>query len=107
MNPASTNIHPLYLRLAPADIALAKFVFESYEGVGIVRTVDQGAAIIVVLAVPDFLAVAREIIRDLQRQIVCVEIDAPPIAADDWLMRQINDEPVPSESFSSADDESC
>ncbi len=105
MNPARTDIHPLYLRLAPADIALLKFVFESYEGVGIVRTVDQRAAIVVVLAVPDFLAVAREIIRDLQRQIACVEIDAPPMAADDWLMRQIDDAPVPSWSFS-ADDES-
>lgn len=107
MNPASTDIHPLYLRLAPADIALVKFVFESYEGVGIVRTVDQRAAIVVVLAVPDFLAVAREIIRDLQRQIACVEIDAPPNAADDWLMRQIDDAPVPGWSLSVADDESC
>lgn len=91
---AATQVHTLYLQLAPADIALIKFVFESYEGVGIVRTIDQRAAIIVVLVVPDFLAVAREIIHDLQAHIRCVEIPAPPSQGDDWLMREIDDEPV-------------
>ncbi len=93
---AATQVHTLYLQLAPADIALIKFVFESYEGVGIVRTIDQRAAIIVVLVVPDFLAVAREIIRDLRAHIGCIEIPAPPSQADDWLMREIDDEPASS-----------
>jgi hypothetical protein len=85
------DLCPLYLRVAPADIALVKFVFESYEGVGIVRTVDARGAIIVVLVVADFLTVAREIIRDLQAHIACVEVDAPPIEPDDWLMREVKD----------------
>ncbi len=89
MKDPNTAITPIYLRVAPPDIALIKFLFESYEGVGIVRTVDARAAIIVVLAVHDFLPVAREIIRDLQAQIDCVEVPAPPIEADDWLMREI------------------
>lgn len=95
MTPA-TQVHTLYLQLAPADIALVKFVFESYEGVGIVRTIDPRAAIIVVLVVPDFLAVAHEIIRDLQAHIACVAIPAPELQADDWLMRHIYDEPISS-----------
>lgn len=90
---AAHTIHLIYLRVAPADIALIKFLFESYEGVGIVRTVDRRAAIIVVLVVHDFLAVAREILRDLQAQIDCVEIAAPPFEADDWLMREITADP--------------
>ncbi len=89
MNPPNTAIQPIYLRVAPGDIALIKFLFESYEGVGIVRTVDARAAIIVVLAVHDFLGVAREIIRDLQAQVECVEVAAPLIEPDDWLMREI------------------
>ncbi len=89
MNPASTAIEPIYLRVAPPDIALIKFLFESYEGVGIVRTVDARTAIIVVLVVHDFIAVARDVIRDLQAQIECVEVTTPPIEADDWLMREI------------------
>jgi hypothetical protein len=91
MSTANSNVHPLYLQVAPADIALIKFVFESYEGVGIVRTIDPRLAIIVVLVVTDCLAVAREILRDLQTHIACVEIDAPPIEPDDWLMREVKD----------------
>lgn len=90
---AAHTIHPIYLRLAPTDIAFIKFLFESYEGVGIVRTVDRRAAIIVVLVVHDFLAVARQILRDVQAQIDYAEITAPPFEADDWLMREIAADP--------------
>ena len=89
MNPPHTSIRLIYLQLAPADIAVVKFLFESYEGVGIVRTVDRRAAIIVILAVEDFLPVTDAIVGELQRQITCTEIEAPPIDADDWLMREI------------------
>ena len=89
MSTASSMVHPLYLQVAPADIAFIKFVFESYEGVGIVRTVDPCVATIVVLVVTDFLTVARQIIRDLRAHVACLEIDAPPIDPDDWLMREI------------------
>lgn len=85
-----TTVHPLYLRLAPVDIALVKFLFESYESVGIVRTVDRHAAIIVVLVVEDFLPVARDTLRALQTTIACSEVPAPVAAADDWLMREID-----------------
>ena len=84
-----SSVIPIYLRVAPADIAFVKFVFESYEGVGIVRTIDRHAAIIVVLAVPDFLDTARKILDSLQAAIPWTEVDAPPMPADDWLMREI------------------
>jgi hypothetical protein len=85
----SPSIHPIYLSVRPADIALVKFVFESYEGVGIVRTVDRRTAIIVVLVVADFLGVARQILADLRATISCSEVEAPQMEADDWLMREI------------------
>jgi len=80
----------VYLQLAPQDIALLKFLFESYEEVGIVRTVDRRAAVIVILVVADFLSEARAILDDLHTQITFAEIDPPPIPADDWLMREID-----------------
>ncbi|MFN8627761.1 MAG: DUF4911 domain-containing protein [Candidatus Binatia bacterium] len=89
MSAPAASIHPIYLRVAPADIALIKFLLESYEGIGIVRTVDARTAVIVVLVVGDFLAVAREILRDLRARVDCVEVAAPPIDADDWLMREV------------------
>jgi phosphoribosylformylglycinamidine (FGAM) synthase-like enzyme len=89
MSVAKQSVYAVYLQVAPADIALVKFVFESYEGVGVVRTMDPRVAIIVAIVVADFLPVAREIIRDLQARIACVEVCAPLIATDDWLMREI------------------
>jgi hypothetical protein len=80
----------VYLRLAPGDIALVKFLFESYEEVGIVRTVDRERAVIVVLVIREFLPVARAILDDLHTQIEFTEIDAPPLPVDDWLMREID-----------------
>ena len=90
MSQPNTSIRAIYLRVRPVDIALVKFLFESYEEIAIVRTVDRHAAIIVVLAVPDFLPVARGVIEALHAQIDFVEIAAPPIEADDWLMREID-----------------
>ncbi|MFQ5665087.1 MAG: DUF4911 domain-containing protein [Candidatus Binatia bacterium] len=81
---------PLYLRVAPADIALVKFLLESYEGVGIVRTLERHTAVVVVLVTQDFLPTAREILRQLQAEIACVEVAPPLVEADDWLLREID-----------------
>jgi len=85
-----SNIHTIYLRLAPADIAYVKFLFEAYEEVGIVRTVDRVAAVIVILAVDDFLADARAILDDIQRVVPCEELTEPPADTDDWMMRELD-----------------
>jgi len=54
-----TDVVPIYLALPPREIAYVKFVFESYEGVAVVRTLDRHAAHVVVLVAPDFEAGAR------------------------------------------------
>lgn len=89
MSQPITSIHAIYLRVRPVDIALVKFLFESYEEIAIVRTVDRHAALIVVLVVPDFLPVARGVLEALRTQIDCVEVEAPVNDIDDWLMREI------------------
>ena len=86
----TTAIHAIYLQVRPTDIAQVKFLFESYEEIAIVRTVDRRAAIIVVLVVPDFLPVARAVLEELRTQIDCVEVAAPAVESDDWLMREID-----------------
>jgi uncharacterized protein DUF4911 len=84
-------IVPIYLRLAPGDIAFVKFLFESYEEVAIVRTVDRHEAIIVVLAMHDFLPVVRAILEEVRATIECTEVAVPPAEMDDWLMREIEE----------------
>ncbi|MBI3785926.1 MAG: DUF4911 domain-containing protein [Deltaproteobacteria bacterium] len=84
------EVIPIYLRVAPGDIALLKFLFESYEEIGLVRTVDRRSAIIVVLAAVDFLDSVRAIIAEVQQKIDCSEIERPADEGDDWLMREID-----------------
>jgi hypothetical protein len=86
---ATGDVIPVYLRLAPADIAYVKFLFESYEEIGIVRTVDRRTAIIVVLVMRDFWSVARAVIDQLLIQLGCVEIARPADEGDDWLMKEV------------------
>lgn len=86
------GLEPIFLRVAPIDIALVKFVFESYEGVGIVRTLDRHAALIVALVSRDFLADAWGIVADLQQRIDCTVVEAPAEAGEDWLLALMRDE---------------
>jgi hypothetical protein len=66
------------LRIAPEDIAYVKFIFESYEEIGIIRTVDRKKAIIVLLAMSDFVDVAHEIIESLKRDILLAKFPGLP-----------------------------
>ena len=74
------DVVPIFLRVPRKEIAYVKFVFESYEGVAVVRTLDRRAATLVVLAVPDFEAQARAIVRALAGEAGCEET-GPPL---DW-----------------------
>lgn len=88
----SAGIEPIFLRLHPRHIALAKFLFESYEDFAIVRTLDRHEAIIVVLAVTDFLADVRAVVDELLRMVPCEVVPAPAGAGEDWLLAAMNEE---------------
>ena len=87
------SLVPIYLEICPQDIAYVKFVLESYEEVGIIRTIDRKKAVIVLLAVLDFVEVARAIIKSVQQEITLIEIPPPPDLSDDWLMTELAVEP--------------
>lgn len=76
---------PICLRMPRPEIAYVKFLFESYEGVAVVRTIDRNAAIMVVLAAPDFEPAARAVVAALVAEGVCEEVPPPPAWQDDWL----------------------
>lgn len=84
---------PIYLEICPPDIAYIKFILESYEEVGIIRTIDRKKAIIVLLAVSDFIEVARAIVKSLQQEVTLIEIPPPPDLSDDWLMTELAIDP--------------
>ena len=68
---------PIYLVTAPEHIAYVKFIFESYEEVGIIRTADRKRSIIVLLAMKDFLPIARGILESIKSDVPIEEIPRP------------------------------
>jgi hypothetical protein len=82
------DIVPIRLHVPRREIAYVKFVIESYEGVAVTRTLDRDAAVVVVLVAPDFLDDARRIVRALEAEGACREIETPAGLAVDWLGRE-------------------
>ena len=82
-------LHEIYLETAPENIAYIKFIFESYEEVGIIRTVDRKKAVIVLLAMDDFLATARKIVESIAQMRLVQEISRPLDMTDDWFMAEL------------------
>ena len=83
------DLQEIYLEIAPEHIAYIKFIFESYEEVGIIRTVDRKKSIIVLLAMTDFVDTARAIINSLKQDIPLAEIPRPADLTDDWFMVEL------------------
>ena len=86
----ATSVPPelveIYVRLAPQDIAYLKFIFESYETVGFLRTIDPRAATLVVFLVPDFADVGMRILDSVAREIRLERVERPHDLGDDWLV---------------------
>jgi len=74
---ARHDVVEIRLRLPPAEIAYVKFVFESYEGIAVVRTLDRHAAVIELLVAPDFQAEAEAILADLRHQVAWERVEQP------------------------------
>lgn len=87
MDPTDVETVEIYLRVERKDIAYIKFLIEGHEGLGIVRTLNRHAAIIVVLVTKDFERTARDLFEALRATVTCVEIPRPPEATTDWLLR--------------------
>lgn len=80
----------IYLEIPPEHIAYVKFIFESYEEVGIIRTVDRQKAVIVLLVMPDFADAARKILDSIKDDVPLLEIPRPADAKDDWFMAELS-----------------
>lgn len=83
------DLHAIYLEVPAEHIAYVKFIFESYEDVGIIRTVDRKKAVIVLLAMDGFLDTARKILDSIKTDIPLQEIPRPADLTDDWLMAEL------------------
>ena len=88
----AADVHPIFLRVPRAEIGYVKFIFESYETVGFLRTIDARAATLVVFLVPDFADVGRRILDSVSREIRLERIERPADLGDDWLVDAVGRE---------------
>lgn len=83
------DVNEIYLRVSRRDIAYIKFIVESYELLGIIRTVDPATAVIVLLVLEDSLPLAREVLAALADEVNIEEIQRPAGLGDDWLLVEL------------------
>ena len=86
------DLDAIFLRIDPIDIAYVKFVIESYEEVGLVRTLDRRAAIIVFLVGVDFREAAESLLQSLEESVRLERIAPPEGSGEDWLLRLLWEE---------------
>lgn len=87
--PEGPQVSEIYLELDPVHIAYVKFIIESYEILGILRTVDPTKAIVVLLAVPDAAHLTEQVLAALAAEIPLKRIPRPEEIGDDWLLKEL------------------
>lgn len=79
------------IRVARGDIAYFKFLFESYEGVALIRTVESladGSVVIAILATGDFRGETDAILADVAEHCApaFAPADLPAACTEDWFL---------------------
>ena len=64
----------LLIQIPPHEIAYLNFVFESYEGVAAVRTVDSHKGIVELMVPPHYQEETREILKSLSEEFPVQEL---------------------------------
>lgn len=67
-----------YFRVNREDIAYMKFVLESYEGLGVLRTVDPRGGIVEVMVPPGLEEDMEMVLKGLRDEISIERITTPP-----------------------------
>jgi len=82
------EMSPIFLRLAPNDIVYLKAILESYDELGVLRTLDQKTGDVVILSLPDLKPDLEGLLSSLANEISFTILDAAPgnQAPGDWLV---------------------
>ncbi len=67
----------LYYRVDRRCINMVRFIFEAYDGLAVVSTLDAAAGLIVLSVAPGCETIARDVIADLARQFIVESVEEP------------------------------
>lgn len=68
------DCHRIIIKLDPVDISYVTLIFETYDYIGVPRTIDRKNGIVEALVSPDFVEDARALVKALQSEISHMEI---------------------------------
>jgi hypothetical protein len=66
-----------YFKISRRDIAYLKFILESYEGIGVLRTIDPRAGIVEVMVPPGLEREMEMVLEGLRDEISMKRIEFP------------------------------
>ena len=79
----------IFIKLPPEHIVTIKFLLESYEGLGIIRTLNAERGRLVIIAPPDSMQTLHELLKSLQNELSLEIMDTiPSEARADWLVKE-------------------
>jgi hypothetical protein len=84
--------YPIYLELPPEKIVLIKFLLESYEGIGELRTIDSDKAEVAILSLIDTKDHVLNLLESEKNSLQYKIIEKPKVLAGDWLLGEIENE---------------
>ena len=80
------DLKAFYLRIPPEHIVLLKFLVESYEGLGVLRTLNRHTGEVVVLAPFESEETVGELLEELRGELSLEDLEIPEGAGEDWLL---------------------
>jgi len=84
--------YPIYLELPPENIVLIKFLLESYEGIGELRTIDNNKAEVAILSLLDTKDHVLDLLEAEKESLRFKFIDKPEVLSGDWLLGEIEND---------------
>lgn len=84
---SGSNLSPIFLKINPESIVRLKFVLESYEHLGVLRTLRKEDGILAIFALEDTRAEAEKVLDALALELASVDTPSPVSAQSPHFYR--------------------
>lgn len=82
------TLRPVYIQIDPEQLVVLKYIIESYDFLGIIRTLNREKGEIVILAVEDTVDELMRVLVSVQPEIGFAIVPPPESVCEDWLLAE-------------------
>ena len=79
------TFYPIFIKIPSENIAQLKFTLESYEGIGILRTLNKSTGELVILSLKDTKQHVEKVLEELALEFPITRLEIPSEFPADWL----------------------